>query len=72
MTEAERRMEGPPVKSNASRNHPVYALLHPGNSFAGLAQAKAASKPRAHKAKRQKSGEKRGKGSKIVPLYRRP
>jgi len=72
MTEAERRMEAPPVKSTASGDHPVYALLNPGTSFAGLAQAKTAYNPRLHKPKLHKSGEKRGNGSKIVPPYRLP
>ena len=67
----ERWVEDPPAKSTASRDQPVYALLNPGTSFAGLAHAKAASKPRAHKPKLYKSSEKRGKGGKIVPLYLR-
>jgi len=50
----ERRFQDPPVKSTASGDKPVYALLNPGTSFAGLAQAKAASKPRLHKPKLQK------------------
>ena len=47
-------IEAFPVKSTASGNQPGYALLHPGTSLAGQAQAKAASKPRAHKPKLQK------------------
>jgi len=60
------RVEDPPVKSTPSGDKPVYALLHPGTSLAGPVQAKAASKPRAHKPKRQKVEVSQAKGAKIM------
>ena len=71
----ERRVEDPPVKSTASGDQPVYALLHPGTFPAGLAQDKAASKPRRHKPKPHKLEAPQAKGAKVTaqkPKQRRP
>jgi hypothetical protein len=70
-----RRVEDPPIKSTASGNQPVYALLHPGTFPAGLAQDKAASKPRLHKPKLHKVEAPQAKGAKVTaqkPKQRRP
>lgn len=65
------RVEAFPVKSTASGNQPVYALLHPGTSPAELAQNKTASKPRPHKPKRHKVEVSQAKGAKVMAQPRK-
>ena len=72
MTDEERRMEGPHVKGTSSGNQPVYALLNPGTSFAGLAQAKAASKPRLHKPKLQELQKVEVSQARVAKVTARP
>jgi hypothetical protein len=67
----EQRVEDPPVKSTASGDKPVYALLHPGTSLAGPVQAKAASKPRAHKPKLHKAEVSQARGAKVTARPRK-
>ncbi len=65
--QVDRRVEDPPIKSTASGDQPVYALLHPGTSPAELAQEKTAPKPRpALKPKMRKSPAPQAKGAKVV------
>jgi hypothetical protein len=65
------RVEAFPVKSTASVNQPVYALLHPGTSHAELAKDKTASKPRPHKPKLQKAEVSQAKGAKVTAQPRK-
>jgi len=65
--QVERRVEDPPIKSTASGDQPVYALLHPGTSPAELAQEKTAPKLRpAHKPKLRKAAAAQAKTAKAV------
>ena len=58
----DRRVEYPPMKSPASGDQPVYALLHPGTSPAELAQEKTAPKPRPVKKPKIKAPAPQAKG----------
>jgi hypothetical protein len=62
----EARVEDSLVKSTASGDQPVYALLHLGASSAELAQNKTASKPRPHKRKLHKVEAPQATGAKVM------
>ena len=60
-----RWVEDPPVKSTASGNQPVYALLHPGTSPGKQTQDNKPSKPRPHKPKLHKVEAPQVTGAKV-------
>jgi hypothetical protein len=62
----DRRVEYPPMKSPASGDQPVYALLHPGTSPSELAQEKTAPKPRPGKKPKIRKTPAPQKGTKAV------
>ena len=61
------RVEYPPIKSTASGDQPVYALLHPGTPPAQMAKEKTAPKPRpARKPKARKDPAQQAKNAKAA------